>query len=55
MLGNSEAIFPYKYPALISVIAAFFTIWLVSTLDKSESGKQEQMAFDQQYADAFKN
>ena len=55
ILGNSEAVFPYKYPALISVLAAFFTIWLVSSLDKSESGKQEQMAFDKQYADAFKN
>lgn len=40
--------------ALISVMSVFFIIWLVSTLDKSESGKQEQMDFDKQYADAFK-
>ena len=53
ILGNAQAIFPYRYPALISVPAAFFTIWLVSSLDKSEVASKERAAFDNQYAKAF--
>jgi len=53
ILGNGAAIFPYKYPALISVPAAFFSIWLVSSLDKSEQASKEKAAFDNQYAKAF--
>lgn len=44
-----EAIFPYKYPALFSISAAFITIWIVSILDNSESAKQERIAFDAQF------
>ncbi len=49
ILGNAEAIFPYKHPALFSVTAAFVFIVIVSKLDKSESGKQEARAFEDQY------
>jgi cation/acetate symporter len=35
VLGNAQAIFPYGSPALFSMPAAFFTIWLVSRLDRS--------------------
>ncbi|XPV53200.1 MAG: hypothetical protein ACNI3H_13435 [Halarcobacter ebronensis] len=30
ILGNEEAIFPYKYPALFSVSTAFIAIWFFS-------------------------
>ena len=48
ILGNAEAIFPYKYPALFSVTVAFVSIWLISITDKSESAKEEIAAFDAQ-------
>ena len=48
ILGNAEAIFPYKYPALFSVVVAFVTIWFFSITDKSESAKAEMEAFEAQ-------
>ncbi len=45
---NAEAIFPYKYPALISVSVAFISIWLFSITDKSKSAASERDAFDAQ-------
>ncbi len=35
VLGYAEPVFPYGSPAIISMPAAFFTIWLVSLLDRS--------------------
>jgi cation/acetate symporter len=35
VLGFEHAIFPYSSPALFSVPAGFFAIWLISTLDRS--------------------
>ena len=52
ILGNSDPIFPYKYPALFSVTAAFAGIWFFSITDKSERAKLEQEAFDAQYVRA---
>ena len=49
ILGNAEAIFPYKYPALFSVVVAFVGIWFFSVTDKSESAKEEMEAFEAQY------
>ena len=49
ILGNAEAIFPYKHPALFSISAAFIAIVLISLLDKSESAKEEALAFKDQY------
>ncbi len=49
ILGNAEAIFPYKYPALFSVVVAFVGIWFFSITDKSESAKEEMEAFEAQY------
>ncbi|WP_024953630.1 cation acetate symporter [Sulfurospirillum arcachonense] len=46
---QSKAIFPYKYPALFSVIVAFVGIWFFSITDKSENAKNEIAAFDNQY------
>lgn len=49
ILGNAEAIFPYKYPALFSVSAAFIGIWFFSITDSSDSAAEEIEAFDAQY------
>ncbi len=48
-LGHAEAIFPYKYPALFSVSAAFIGIWFFSITDRSESAQREKEAFEAQY------
>jgi cation/acetate symporter len=48
ILGNSEAIFPYKYPALFSVTVAFISIWFFSITDKSKSAQKEKDLFDVQ-------
>jgi cation/acetate symporter len=49
ILGNSEAIFPYKYPALFSVSVAFFSIWFFSITDKSQRAQDEHDAFEAQF------
>ncbi len=49
LLKNAAPIFPYKYPALFSVIAAFVGIWFFSITDKSESAIAEQEAFEAQF------
>jgi cation/acetate symporter len=48
VMGNATAIFPYKYPALFSVTAAFVGIWFFSITDKSESAEAERDAFEAQ-------
>ncbi|BAK72514.1 MAG: cation acetate symporter [Arcobacter sp.] len=48
ILGNAEAIFPYKHPALFSVTIAFISIWFFSITDKSEQAKQEIEAYEAQ-------
>lgn len=49
VLGFENPIFPSKYPALFSIAAAFFSIWLFSVTDKSEAAKAEERAFEAQY------
>ena len=49
ILGFDEPVFPYRYPALFSVSAAFVGIWLFSALDRSETGKAEEKAFEAQF------
>jgi cation/acetate symporter len=49
ILGNSEAIFPYKYPALFSVTVAFVGIWFFSVTDRSEQGIRERGDFEAQF------
>lgn len=49
ILGNAEAIFPYKYPALFSVVAAFVATYIFSVTDNSQSAKDEAEAFEAQY------
>ncbi len=49
ILGNAEAIFPYKHPALFSMSAAFIAIYIISKLDNSVSAREEALAFEDQY------
>jgi cation/acetate symporter len=49
ILGNAEAIFPYKYPALFSVTAAFIAIWFFSITDSSHDAEAEREAYEEQY------
>jgi len=49
ILGNAEAIFPYKYPALFSVTVSFISIWFFSVTDNSQGAKDEQDMFEAQY------
>ncbi len=45
ILGNAEALFPYKHPALFSVTIAFVAIWFFSKTDNSQRGKDEKEMF----------
>ena len=45
ILGNEEALFPYKHPALFSVTVAFVSIWFFSKTDSSERGRNEKEMF----------
>jgi cation/acetate symporter len=49
-LGNPKgsAMFPYASAAIFSMTAAFFVIWLVSILDKSEQATKERALFSDQ-------
>lgn len=49
-LGNPKgsAWFPYGSAALFSMSAAFFTIWLVSKLDKSPQAQKERALYEDQ-------
>lgn len=49
ILGNAEAIFPYKYPALFSVSVAFLSIYFFSITDKSDSAQKEKEAYEAQF------
>lgn len=49
ILGNSNPLFPYKYPALFSVSTAFIGIWFFSITDKSARAEQDRQAFEHQY------
>jgi len=52
ILGNAEAVFPYKYPALFSVTVSFVSIWFFSVTDNSQGAKDEQVMFEAQYVRA---
>ncbi|WBH15532.1 cation acetate symporter [Sphingomonas radiodurans] len=45
ILGNSVAIFPYSSPAIFSIPAAFFTIWLVSVLDHGPRARIDRAGY----------
>ncbi len=49
VLGNAQAIFPYEYPALFSMIVAFAGIWFFSVTDKSTAAADERARFLPQF------
>jgi len=49
VFGYAEAIFPYQYPALFSMIVAFVGIWFFSVTDKSKSAGLERERFFSQF------
>ncbi|MBT7950151.1 MAG: cation acetate symporter [Gammaproteobacteria bacterium] len=49
VLGNAEAIFPYKYPALFSMSAGIVCLVVFSLIDKSDSALAERDAFSDQF------
>jgi cation/acetate symporter len=48
IVGAESAIFPYDYPALFTMTAAFVTMYLVSMLDHSHGAKEDRTKFDKQ-------
>lgn len=48
ILGYATPVFPYEYPALISLPLAFLGAIIGSLIDKSDSGKKEREAFPAQ-------
>ncbi|KAJ9430893.1 MULTISPECIES: cation/acetate symporter ActP [Enterobacterales] len=49
VLGHEKPIYPYEYPALFSMLAAFIGIWLFSITDHSARGAQERARFRGQF------
>ncbi|MCL2898200.1 cation/acetate symporter ActP [Brenneria tiliae] len=49
ILGHATPIYPYEYPALFSMLAAFIGIWLFSITDRSASGQQDRARFHSQF------
>jgi cation/acetate symporter len=48
ILGFATPLFPYKYPALFSVLVAFSAAWYFSVSDRSQQGKNDRARFEQQ-------
>ena len=46
---NSQAIFPYKYPALFSMSVTFLGIWFFSMIDKSKDAQFVKSKFNSQF------
>ncbi len=49
ILGHSEAVFPYEYPALFSMSLSFAGIWFFSVTDRSDSANSERGKFEFQF------
>ncbi len=48
VLGHASAIYPYEYPALFSMLAAFVGIYVFSVTDRSPRGVWERAAYQNQ-------
>lgn len=48
IIGASEALFPYDYPALFTLPAALLTMIVVSYFDRSQSAQHDRDLYDQQ-------
>ncbi|MBD3815103.1 MAG: hypothetical protein IE913_01295 [Halothiobacillus sp.] len=49
VLGNTQAIVPYKYPAIFSMPVAFVFAWFFSITDNSARAAEERARFHAQY------
>ena len=49
ILSHEKPIYPYEYPALLSMIVAFVGTWLFSITDSSLAGQQERERFRAQF------
>lgn len=49
ILGHEKAIYPYEYPALFSMAAAFIGTWFFSITDTSLNAQQERIRFYPQF------
>jgi cation/acetate symporter len=49
VLGNAAPVFPYEYPALFSMTAAFFSIWFFSVTDRSARAAIDKAAYEEQH------
>ncbi|MEH2920414.1 cation/acetate symporter ActP [Samsonia erythrinae] len=49
ILGYATPVYPYEYPALFSMLAAFVGIWFFSITDRSAAGQQERARFHAQF------
>jgi cation/acetate symporter len=49
VLGNAQAVFGYKHPALFSMTVAFVSIWFFSVTDRSAQAAHERAGFRDQY------
>lgn len=55
ILENPEPIFPYKYPALFSILAAFISIFFFSKIDKENKTLKHQKLFHKQFYKSYIN
>jgi cation/acetate symporter len=49
VLGNEKPVFPWMYPALFSMPAAFLVTWIVSLSDRSAEAAEDRARFDRQF------
>ena len=52
ILGHAHAVYPYDYPAIVSMTIAFVCAWLGSVVDHSEEAARERGLFDEQFVRA---
>ncbi len=55
ILENPEPIFPYKYPALFSILTAFISIFFFSKIDKENKTLKHQKLFHKQFYKSYIN
>ena len=48
VLGFEKAVYPYAFPTVFSVAAAFLFSWLFSITDRSARASQDREAFEAQ-------
>ena len=47
ILGHEKPVFPYAYPAVFSMPAAFIMMWIVSVLDNSRTAESDRNKHDE--------